>query len=93
MNKLRKNLSLSPIQKFIKAESFSGLLLFVSALIALIFSNLPSLKKLRISKFNTLVKCIDNFFYKKNFDFKMKNTDLICLKNKNVTENILKILK
>ena len=42
MNKLRKNLSLSPIQKFIKAESFSGLLLFVSALIALILSNIPS---------------------------------------------------
>ena len=42
MNKLRKNLSLSPIQKFIKAESFSGLLLFVSALIALILSNLPT---------------------------------------------------
>ena len=36
MNKLRKNLLISPIQKFIKAESFSGLLLFVSALIALI---------------------------------------------------------
>ena len=42
MNKLRKNLSLSPMQKFIKAESFSGLLLFVSALIALILSNLPT---------------------------------------------------
>ena len=42
MNKLRKNLSLSPIQKSIKAESFSGLLLFVSALIALILSNLPT---------------------------------------------------
>tara|TARA_Y100000589_G_scaffold328408_1_gene372459 strand:- start:2188 stop:3528 length:1341 start_codon:yes stop_codon:yes gene_type:complete len=42
MNRLKKSLSLSPIQKFIKAESFSGLLLFVSAFIALILSNLPS---------------------------------------------------
>jgi len=57
------------------------------------FSNLPSLKKLRINKFGILVKYIDNFFYNKNFNFKMKNNDLICLKNKRVTENILKILK
>ena len=42
MNKLKKKLSLSPIQKFIKAESFSGSLLFFSALIALILSNIPS---------------------------------------------------
>ena len=36
-----KNKLLSPIQKFIKAESFSGALLFTAAVLALVLSNLP----------------------------------------------------
>ena len=32
---------LSPMQKFIKAESFSGILLFISMALALILSNSP----------------------------------------------------
>lgn len=38
---MSKNQTLSPIQKFINAESFSGILLFAATIIALIFSNLP----------------------------------------------------
>ncbi|MDA8963513.1 Na+/H+ antiporter NhaA, partial [bacterium] len=41
MNKEEKNTFLSPIQKFIKAESFSGVLLFVSMVLALVLSNSP----------------------------------------------------
>jgi NhaA family Na+:H+ antiporter len=38
---MSKNETLSPIQKFINAESFSGILLFSTTIIALLFSNLP----------------------------------------------------
>lgn len=38
---MSKNQTLSPIQKFINAESFSGILLFSATIIALLFSNLP----------------------------------------------------
>ncbi len=38
---MNKNSFLSPIQKFIKAESFSGILLFGSMVLALILSNSP----------------------------------------------------
>jgi Na+:H+ antiporter, NhaA family len=41
MNKEEKNPFLSPVQKFIKAESFSGLLLFASMVLALVISNSP----------------------------------------------------
>lgn len=41
MNIEEKNTILSPVQKFIKAESFSGILLFVSMVLALILSNSP----------------------------------------------------
>lgn len=38
---MSKTKALSPIQKFINAESFSGILLFSATIIALAFSNLP----------------------------------------------------
>lgn len=38
---MKRNIFLSPIQKFIKAESFSGILLFISMALALILSNSP----------------------------------------------------
>lgn len=38
---MTSNVFLSPIQKFIKAESFSGILLFISMALALILSNSP----------------------------------------------------
>ncbi|MBL6873739.1 MAG: Na+/H+ antiporter NhaA [Flavobacteriales bacterium] len=41
MNKEDKNHFLTPIQKFIKAESFSGVLLFASMILAFVLSNSP----------------------------------------------------
>lgn len=41
---MKNNQFLSPIQKFIKAESLSGILLFSAMIIALTFSNLPFYK-------------------------------------------------
>ncbi len=38
---MRAKKYLSPIQKFIKTESLSGILLFITAILALVFSNLP----------------------------------------------------
>ena len=38
------NVFLSPIQRFIKAESFGGYLLFAATVLALLFSNLPTEK-------------------------------------------------
>jgi len=38
---MKNNTFLSPIQRFIKAESFSGILLFISMVLALILSNSP----------------------------------------------------
>jgi len=38
---MKNTLNLSPIHRFIKAESLSGILLFSATILALAFSNLP----------------------------------------------------
>ena len=57
------------------------------------FSYLPSLKELRINKFKMLEQNVKKFVLKKNYNYKIKDKNLICLKSKNVSNKILNYLK